>query len=71
MPTMVTVEVDFEKFTMVRGIYTAWNVTKIMYAMEKDQQMLVPLNHTYYSLGLDKDDKTGIQMLLRSCQKLH
>jgi hypothetical protein len=60
----ITVEVSFKKTaeefrqTSVRGIYTAWNVTKISFTLKEDEPMKVVLDDTTYWSNVE-DKPTG------------
>ena len=60
----ITVEVAFKKTaeefkqTIVRGIYTAWNVTKISFTLNEDEPMKVVLDDTTYWSSVE-DKATG------------
>ena len=48
IPSEIKVELSFHKHFIVRGYYTAWNVTKISYALNKDANLDVVLGDGMY-----------------------
>lgn len=54
-----------KKQYIIRGIYTAWNVTKILYALNRDATLVTVLDENIYWSDDDRkgtDVKQGVQL---------
>ena len=48
----VSIEAAFKQQSIVRGVYTAWNITQISYSLNKDTKMNIVFDNTNYWQGM-------------------
>ena len=53
IPSRVEVEVAFLKQMIIRGVYTAWNVSKISYSLNENDPLLSILDDNLFWPGFE------------------
>ena len=68
----MSVEVVLKKQSIIRGIYTAWNVTQISFALDSNAPMVTVLDDNIYGSDVDKrtGTKEGMQLHNRDIDNL-
>ena len=57
IPSKIVVEIAFSKQMIITGAYTAWNVTKLSYALNENDALIPILDDNLFWSGFEKDDE--------------
>ena len=57
IPSKVVVEIAFAKQMIIIGVYTAWNVTEVSYALNEVDPLMTILDDELFWSGFKKEDE--------------
>ena len=57
IPSKIVVEIAFRKQMIITGTYTAWNVTKLFYALNENDPLMTILDDGLFWPGFEREEE--------------